>query len=203
MKTLLIATKNKGKFDEFAGVLKDLPFELLFLDDLVDKIPSDFDVKETGSTFKENAILKAKVYGKMSGLLTLADDSGLCVDFLDGKPGVKSHRYAPGTDKDRCKKLLKEINKVPKDKRGAKFVSTVCLFDPKKEKVKTVRGECLGKIGFFPKGKHGFGFDPVFIVKGLDKHFAELTLEEKNQVSHRARALRKMRKNIIVYINEG
>ena len=191
---ILIATRNKGKFTEFVEILKDLPFELLFLDDVVDKVPSDFDVKETGKTFEENAVLKAETYGKMSGLLTLADDSGLCVDYLDGGPGVKSHRFAIGNDKDRYEKLLELMKKVPKKDRKAKFISVICLYNPQNRNIIITSDECRGEIAFKPKGKHGFGFDPVFIVEDLDKHFAELTLEEKNQVSHRAKALKKIKK---------
>ena len=224
MKTLLIATKNKGKFNEFVGVLKNLPFKLIFLDEIprfLEMSTSEVEysrnlgtcstfgtfgvkravkriVKETGKTFEENAAIKAKAYGKMSGLLTLADDSGLCVDFLKGKPGIKSRRYAKGSDQARFEKLLKEMRNVSKEKRQAKFISAIALYNPKNKKIIVKKGECRGKIAFKPKGRRGFGFDPVFIVDGLDKHFAELTLEEKNSVSHRARALRKMRKNIIV-----
>ena len=215
IKTLLIATRNKGKFNEFVGILKDLPFKLIFLNDLprfLDSSTSEVDysrnlgtcsiskaklfnnVKETGSTFEENAVLKAKTYGKMSGLLTLADDSGLCVDYLDGGPGVKSRRFSSGNDKDRYQKLLKIMEKMPKKDRKAKFISVICLYNPQNRNIIITSGECPGEIAFKPKGKHGFGFDPVFIVEGLDKHFAELTLEEKNQVSHRAKALKKIKK---------
>jgi XTP/dITP diphosphohydrolase len=196
MKKLLIATRNKGKFKEFLGILKNLPFEFLFLDDVSQKIPLAFEIKETGKTFKENAILKAKAYAKKSGLLTLADDSGLCVDFLKGKPGVASHRFGQGSDKDRNEKLLKLMEKVPKDQRKAKFVSAICLYNPLNGKTIISRGICSGEIAFKPKGDNGFGYDPVFIVKGLNKHFAELTVTEKNQVSHRAKALRKMLKHL-------
>jgi XTP/dITP diphosphohydrolase len=196
MRKLLIATQNKGKFDEFFGILKDLPFEFLTLDNFNQNI-QNLKVEESGKTFAQNATIKAKAYGKKSGLLTLADDSGLCVEALGRRPGIASHRYLDGTDEDRYQKLLKEMKDVPAEKRLAKFVSVVALFDPVSGKVEIAEGECKGRIALTPKGTHGFGFDPVFIVDGLGKHFAELSLEEKNKVSHRAKALEKMKKILV------
>jgi len=190
MRKLLVATKNKGKFKELYGILEDIPCEITTLD----KAGIDFDIKETGKTFSENAILKAKEYAKLSGLLTLADDSGLCVDYLCGLPGINSARYIKGTDKDRYEHLLKQLENVPINKRTAVFVSIVALFDPKTKKTITKSGECRGSIAFEPKGANGFGYDPIFIVDKVNKHFAELSFKEKNQVSHRAKALRKIRR---------
>lgn len=197
MKQLLIATQNRGKFAEFLAFLKDLPFEFISLLDI--KIPADFSIKETGKSFSNNAILKAETYGRLSNRLTLADDSGLCVECLGGQPGFESHRYHDGSDEDRYRKLLREMENVPKKKRQAKFVSCVALFNPKNNKIRTTMGDCAGWIAFKPKGKFGFGFDPIFIVKGLNKHFAQLTLAEKNQISHRGEALRRMRKILLRY----
>ena len=195
MRKLLIATANKGKFAEFFGILKNLPFQLLTLKDII--IPQNFQVKETGKTLAENAVLKAKAYGKLSGLLTLADDTGLYVDNLAGRPGVATHRYAHGSDENRYQKLLKKLKGVSQVNRGAKFISAIALFDPKSNIIKVTTGECYGWIADRPKGTHGFGFDPVFVVEDLGKHFAELSLAEKNQVSHRAKALQKMKKILL------
>jgi len=189
MRKLLVATKNKGKFKEFYGILKKIPYEIITLD----KINLNFDIQETGKTFEENAVLKAKKYAQASGFLTLADDSGLCVDYLRGLPGINSARYIKGTDKDRYEYLLKQLENVPMNKRTAVFVSVVALFDPKIKKTITKSGECRGRIAFEPKGNNGFGYDPVFIVDKIGKHFAQLSFEEKNQLSHRAKALQKIK----------
>lgn len=185
-----MATKNKGKFKEFFGILEDIPYEIITLN----KVSLNFDIKETGKTFKENAVLKAKKYGQKTGFLTLADDSGLCVEHLRGAPGIKSARYITGSDKDRYQYLLNKLKNVPMEKRTAVFISVVVLYDPKTKKLRIAQGRCTGKIAFKPQGTNGFGYDPVFIVDGINKHFAELSFKEKNQVSHRAKALRKIKK---------
>jgi XTP/dITP diphosphohydrolase len=189
MRKLLVATKNKGKFKEFYGILRDLPYGIITLD----QAGIDFEVQENGKTFEENAILKAKEYAKKTGFLTLADDSGLCVDYLNGDPGIKSARYIDGSDKDRYEYLLKQLENIPKEKRTAVFISVIAVFDPETKKMITTKGECPGKIAFEPKGANGFGYDPIFIVDELGKHFAELSFEEKIQVSHRAKALQKIK----------
>jgi len=171
-------------------VLQGLSFQFLHLKDINF---SGTEPQETGETFKENAIIKAEFYGKKTGLLTLADDSGLKITALLHKLGVKTKRYTKGTDEDRYKTLLGEMARVPKAHRKAKFISVTALFDPETGETKTTRGICNGWIGYKPKGTNGFGYDPVFIVDKLGKHFAELTLREKNQFSHRAKALNKMR----------
>ena len=191
MQKLLVATTSSGKLGEIQEILGDLPIELIILSRV--KLPKDFEVIENGATFSENAAIKAQAYGKAADLLTLADDSGLCVDALGGKPGLHTARYAQGIDEDRWKKLLKELGDPPAGGRKARFVSAVAVYDPKTKKTFLRKGICSGKIAFGPKGKHGFGYDPVFIVNRLDKHFAELTRTEKNQVSHRARAVKKIR----------
>ena len=198
MKKILIATSRKGKMEEFKGILKGLNFKFLTLADLSQSFP---EPEETGRTFAENAVIKAKFYGKKSGLLTLADDSGLLVPALSGKLGVKSKRYAKGSDQNRLQKLLKEMASFPESKRRAKFISCVAFFNPKGGKLKITKGVCYGQIATKPKGNYGFGYDPIFIVAGLNKHFAELTLTEKNQVSHRALALQKMKKFLKQYEN--
>ena len=198
MKKILIATARKGKLDEFKGILKGLNFKFLTLKDLNHSFP---EPEETGKTFAENAIIKVKFYAEKSGLLTLADDSGLVVPALAGKLGIKTKRYAKGSDQNRLQKLLKEMAGFPANKRKAKFISFVAFFNPKDGKLKITQGVCQGKIAHKPKGKYGFGYDPIFVVDGLNKRFAELTLTEKNQVSHRALALQKMKKFLKQYEN--
>ena len=191
MQKLLVATTSSGKLGEIQEILEDLSVELVMLSQV--KLPKDFEVIENKATFSENAALKARAYGKAADLLTLADDSGLCVDALGGKPGLHTARYAQGTDKDRWKKLLKELADLSLTERRAQFVSAVAVYDPKTKKTYLRKGICSGKIAFGPKGKHGFGYDPIFIVNRLGKHFAELTRTEKNQVSHRARSIKKIK----------
>ena len=189
MPKLLIATKNKGKLIEIQNLLENIPHQLV---DLGDAGITD-DIPETGATFEENAIQKARFAGLKSGLLTLADDSGLEIEYLEGRPGVKSARYVPGTDNDRVNQVLKELKGVPTEKRNAKFVAVVALFDPRDNSVKTWRGESLGTIADAPAGSRGFGYDPIFYNFDIRKTNAQATAREKNQVSHRARALRQAR----------
>lgn len=193
MRKLIICTRSKGKFPEIVKKFRGLPFDFLNLND-IEEISKDFEVDETEKTFKGNAILKAKTFGEMTGILTLADDSGLEVDALGGRPGVYSARYAPGTDKDRYEKLLKELEGVPDEKRTARFKCVVAIYDPKTKIVKACQGTCEGKITFSPRGSFGFGYDPVFLNPSLGKTNAELTAEEKNKISHRGKALEKARK---------
>lgn len=195
-RTLLIATTRKEKTKEIINILKDLKFKFITLADI--NFPK-IEPKEDGETYVANAIIKAKFYGKKSGFLTLADDTGLEVDALSHKLGVKSKRYTNGTDKDRYQKLLKEMENVPLVKRKARFVSIVALFEPKTAKLKITQGICQGRIANKPKGIHGFGYDPVFIVNSLNKYNAQLTLAEKNKVSSRAKALKKMKKYLKKY----
>ena len=182
---LLVATHNKGKLREYKALLQDLPVTLTYLDE----VGIHEDVPETGKTFAENAIQKARAYAAMSGLLTLADDSGLEVDALGGAPGVHSARYAgPGaTDEDRIQKLLRELDGVPPDKRTARFRCVIAVATPEGQ-VYTADGAVEGVIIDTPRGSHGFGYDPVFFLPERGKTMAELPPEEKNRISHRARA---------------
>jgi XTP/dITP diphosphohydrolase len=184
---LLIATNNPGKVREYEELLAGLTVDITFpaQEGLV------MDVEETGDTFEENAGIKALAYARASGLLSLADDSGLEVDALNGAPGVRSARYAgPGaTDADRYRKLLVALDGVPPEQRTARFRCVVAVAHPGGA-VESADGACEGKIGFQPRGEHGFGYDPVFIVSGYDgKTMAELDPELKNRISHRARAV--------------
>ncbi len=183
---VILASNNKHKLEEIKKILTPLGYELISQSEAGISI----DVEETGTTFEENAALKARAIYEMSGEPVISDDSGLEVDFLDGAPGVFSHRYAGenATDADRCNKLLKELEGVSKDKRTARFVCVICYID-KEGKESLIRGTCEGSIGYESLGENGFGYDPVFMYG--DKSFAQLTPDEKNSVSHRADALRK------------
>lgn len=192
MRKLLVATRNKGKLPEIVAELAGAPFEVVSLND-VPEIPTDFEAEENGTTFEENAVIKAKTYGKKSGLMTLADDSGLCVDALDGRPGVFSARYGE-TPELRNNKLLEELAGVPKENRTARYICVVAVYDPDTNKVFTGEGKCEGVITERPLGANGFGYDPVFYSTDLCKTAAEATKEEKNSISHRGRAMREIKK---------
>jgi len=185
MPRLLVATNNPGKLVEYRELLGDLCVELVYLPD----VGLGDAVEETGTTFEENAVLKARTYAAASGLLTLADDSGLEVDALGGEPGVRSARYAGpnATDAARYRLLLERLADVPWERRGARFRCVVAIATPKGA-VATVEGECQGIIGFEPRGIHGFGYDPVFYLPEFHLTMAELPPHVKNQISHRARA---------------
>lgn len=186
MTKLLVATNNPGKVREYEELLVGLPVEITFpaQEGLV------LEVEESGETFEENAGLKATAYARASGLLTLADDSGLVVDALGGAPGVRSARYAgPGaSDVDRYRKLLAALANVPEEQRTARFRCVVAVAQPDGT-IYTTDGVCEGQIGFAPRGEHGFGYDPIFIVVGYNgQTMAELSPDIKNRISHRARA---------------
>lgn len=184
---LLIATTNRGKLKEYRAMLDGLPFELLSLEDA----GITLDVEETGETFEENAILKAKTYAALSGLLTLADDSGLEVDALGGEPGVRSARYAGegATSRERNELLLRNLAARDGADRSARFRCVIAVASPNGDWVRTVEGSCEGTIAYEMKGETGFGYDPLFIVPEYGAHMAELTMEQKNRVSHRGRAI--------------
>lgn len=194
---IFIATKNEKKLKEIKRILEPLGFETISERDLRQPLE---EVEETGKTFEENALLKAEAGLKTTGLTTVADDSGLCVDYLGGKPGIYSARYSGshGNDKANNEKLLNELKNVKKEDRTAHFsCAVVCLF-PDGRKI-SVTGKCEGYIDFAPHGNHGFGYDPIFISeKGC---FAELSDEQKDSISHRGRALKKFEEKIKEMIN--
>lgn len=179
---IVLATSNPHKVEEINAITKDLGIEFIMP-------PEGFDPIEDGKTFEENALLKAKEANKITGMMSLADDSGLCVDALDGEPGIHSARYAD-TPKARIEKLLNALDGVSFENRGAKFVCAMTLLDKDGNILLSTRGECHGKIGFEPKGQNGFGYDPIFIVEGGNLTMSELSEEEKNKISHRALALK-------------
>ena len=195
----LIATHNMKKRDELQRILSPLGVHVLTADEAGVDLT---DVEETGTTFEENALLKARSGCKEGKMPCVADDSGLCVDALDGAPGVYSARFAGehGNDDKNNEKLLSLLSDVPPEKRTARFVSTVaCVFPDGRELV--VRGECEGKIGYEKRGENGFGYDPLFYVG--ERTFAEFTPEEKDAVSHRGNALRALTEALPAYLNKG
>ena len=194
MKKLLIATGNKGKFPEMKVKLDGLDLEVLNLRDV--GIPPGIEVEEPAMTFEGNAIIKAIMWAKKTGLMTMADDSGLEIDALGGRPGVYSARYVEGTDEDRYKKILEEMKSIPEERRGAQFTCTIAIYDPATDKVRTCNGICRGKIISEPRGNNGFGYDPVFFYDEMKKTIAEMALEEKNEISHRGKALEKAKEII-------
>ena len=189
---LVLATRNQGKVREIGEILKDENgIELLSLRNY----PDAPDVVEDGKTYEENAIKKATALAEHTGHLTIADDSGLAVDALDGAPGVHSARYAgeDASDENRIVKLLDALQDVPDDQRSGRFVCAVAIAEPV-DQVQVVRGVCEGRIIRTPRGTAGFGYDPIFVPVGYAKTFAELGDEIKNQISHRAKALDEARK---------
>lgn len=176
---LVIASGNKGKIGEFKKLLDDFPIDLLTQ-------PVGFEIEETGSTFMENARIKAIAVSQATGNLSLADDSGLSVEALGGAPGIYSSRYA-SSDKQRIEKLLGELK--PFLNRKAKFECALCIASGEKVLIE-VSGFCEGLITFFPKGQNGFGYDPIFEVSGLGETYAEMDQEKKKHIGHRGNAFK-------------
>lgn len=191
MMKIVAATNNKGKVKEIKSILGEIGIEVVSQGE----IGLDLDVEETGTTFEENALLKARAAAQASGMSALADDSGLCVDALDGAPGVYSARYAGegATDAMLIEKLLTVMSGVPEEKRGAQFVSVAALVTPEGKEF-TARGSADGFITESPCGSDGFGYDPVFFSSELKKTYAQMSDAEKNRVSHRYRALMELKK---------
>ncbi|MBW5447815.1 XTP/dITP diphosphatase [Cohnella sp. CFH 77786] len=202
---LVVATRNRGKTKEFREAFASIGIEVRDLNE-TEAVPS---IEETGETFHENALIKAKTAGEALGFPVLADDSGLCVDALGGAPGVYSARYAGegASDRDNNAKLLRELSAIGaeghRDSAGAsetfgpaRFVSSLVLYDPKSGACFSAEGKVEGLILKEPRGSDGFGYDPLFWLPEFGKSMAELTVEEKNAVSHRGRALRELRRQI-------
>ena len=185
---LLVATRNRGKLRELASLLSDVPMRLASLDD----VSIDDEVEETGATFEENALLKATAYARASGLTTLADDSGLEVDALGGEPGGGSARYAGAGADDgaRVKLLLSKLRGASASGRQARFRCAIAVASPNGP-VRTFAGVCEGTIADAPRGRNGFGYDPVFLLPEMGRTMAELSDEEKDAVSHRGMAARR------------
>ena len=197
---VVIATRNSGKLREIQAILAPLGLKILSLRDFP-RIP---EIIEDGQTFEENAVKKAAAVSRQTGRMAIADDSGLAVDALQGRPGVFSSRYAgeKATDAERYQKLLKEMVEIPPEKRGAAFMCAMAVAAPD-GKAETVVGQCRGEIALAPKGSHGFGYDPVFYLPERGKTMAELEPEVKNRISHRALALEKLKQLLPKFLKEN
>lgn len=194
MAKLLLATKNPGKAEELRSLLAGLPDLQLIMPE---ELGICLQVKETGASYAENAGIKARAFAKASGLTCLADDSGLEVEALNGAPGLYSARYAPqadASDADRRRHLLAQLSEKPRP-WTARFHSTVCVARPDSASM-LAEGECRGEIIPEERGSNGFGYDPIFLVEGLGLTMAELSLVEKNRLSHRARAVMTLRNEL-------
>lgn len=191
--TIIIATQNEGKAKEFKELFNQYGYQIKTLLDF----PEIDDVPETGETFEENALQKATTISEELGGIVLADDSGLEVDALDGKPGIYSARFAGehGNDEKNNQKLLKELKGLPFEKRKANFHCSLVMVGPKKDPLH-VEGNVYGYILEEERGAHGFGYDPLFYLNDLDRSMAELTSNEKNKMSHRAKAIEKLEKHL-------
>jgi XTP/dITP diphosphohydrolase len=192
---LLLGTRNAGKVHEIETILADVPLRVRSLNDFANIGVAP----ETAPTYAENAISKAQFYARATGLNALADDSGLEVAALGGAPGVLSARYAGegASDADRRALLLSELARTTSGNRGARFVCAVAIATPEGEVVNTAEGVCEGTIIFTERGANGFGYDPLFVPDGFDRTFAELSDSIKNEISHRARALRQTREFLL------
>jgi XTP/dITP diphosphohydrolase len=194
---LIVATRNKGKIREIREALKGLSLQIYALSDFPD-VP---EIEEDGKSFVENALKKARYYSKYFGKLTITDDSGLEVECLKGLPGIYSARYAGegATNQENNQKLLREMEGISLSKRGARFRCVMAMVSPDGREA-IAEGSCEGRIGFKEKGRKGFGYDPLFILSEYEKTMAELSIEEKNKMSHRGKALRKLRKIIKTFM---
>lgn len=203
MNKIVLASNNQGKVKEFKEIFKGKNVKIISLADAGINV----DIQETGKTFEENAYIKANEIYKLTGLPTIADDSGLMVDYLNGEPGVMSARYAGNnvTDDQNIEKLLNKMKNAKVEERKAKFVCSIVFIIPlfgkelQKPQIIKVTGECIGKIGFERRGNNGFGYDSIFLVK--EKTFAELSMDEKNKISHRGKALKALKTKIEEWVN--
>jgi XTP/dITP diphosphohydrolase len=186
---LLVATRNSGKVQEIKLALQDLPLRLRFPEEFPELSP----VEESGKSYEENAVIKARSYAKETGLCALADDSGLEVAALGGGPGMLSARYAgsEASDEERIGLVLSQLLRSHGRERQARFICVVAIANP--QLINVARGSCEGRIAYAPRGKNGFGFDPIFIPEHYESTFAELSLHIKNKISHRAQALARTR----------
>ncbi|MCL6629544.1 MAG: XTP/dITP diphosphatase [Armatimonadetes bacterium] len=193
MSDIVLASRNPKKIKELKALLADLPVRVLSLDDFCG-VP---EVGETGETFAENAEIKAKTVAQATGLISVADDSGLEVDALGGQPGVYSNRFAgpDATDRDKYMRILELLQGVPDENRTARFHAAVAVATPEGETV-VVEGTCEGRIAREPRGEGGFGYDPIFYLPEFGRTMAELPPDVKNQISHRAKAMHAA-KNVI------
>ncbi len=183
-RALLLATSNSGKIAEYSDLLAAVNFQFVLPKQLG---LESFEVAETGQSFSENALIKAKAYGDKTNIITLAEDSGLEVTALNQDPGVRSARYVQGSDQDRYEKILVELGDNPN--RQAQFITVICLYKPETSQHQLFTGRLVGSIARQPAGSSGFGYDPIFIPNGHDQTLGELGTNIKNQISHRRQAL--------------
>ncbi|MBI5464265.1 MAG: RdgB/HAM1 family non-canonical purine NTP pyrophosphatase [Ignavibacteriales bacterium] len=197
MKRLILASRNRHKLNELRTFLRNIPLEVV----AIDEVAPELALIEDGETFRENALRKARAVFKRTGELSLADDSGLEVFYLNGRPGVSSARYAGvgTTDENNNQKLLAEMQGVAPRRRGAQFHAVLALVGKNTEEF--AEGICLGVLGEEPRGTNGFGYDPIFIPDGFTRTYAELSAEEKNQISHRSKAFAKMREILLRHLS--
>ncbi len=195
---IVLATRNEGKVREFLKLLAGLDLNILSMNNF----PDIGDIEESGTTFEANALLKARTVSSKTGLIAIADDSGLEVDALDGRPGVYSARYAgeAASDRENYLKLLEEMKDVPEGSRGAAFVCTIAASAPSGESITTV-GRCKGEIASGPEGEGGFGYDPVFYLPDLACTMASIPKEEKNNISHRGKAVKELKKILPAFLD--
>ena len=189
----VLATKNRGKLEEFQKLFSEIGLEIVSEEEFFNG-----EIVENGKTFEENSLIKAKTLGDISKFPTVADDSGLCIDDLNGEPGIFSARYFPECKdyNEKCKKMIELVNSK-NGSRKAHFVSVITIYYPENGHVEHFRGECYGEISKELKGTNGHGYDPIFYSYELEKGFAEVTLEEKNKVSHRAKAFGLLKKYLL------
>ena len=194
---ILIGTRNKNKLNQFIRIFNNLikDLELLSLQDV--KIKND--VKEDGNSLLSNAKKKAKYYGEKTKILTLADDTGLFIDALNGEPGVNSKRWYNGTDRNRYMKVLERMKNVPKTKRTCRYTGVLVLYDPKKKKFWTYKKDLEGMIADKPLSKNGFGYDPIFFCTKYKKYYSQLTDRERDAIIHRGTGIRKL----VGYLNKN
>jgi len=201
--TIVLATSNHGKIQELRALLADLPVQFLSVADVLGEQPT---IVEDGATFEANASIKARAVARATRTLALADDSGLEVDALGGRPGVRSARFAHerATDAENNAALLRELENIEEGARSARFRCALALFNPWQEsEIYVAEGSCEGSIARAPRGNGGFGYDPLFVVTGQDgKAMAELSEDDKNKVSHRARAVSALRDILLKLVNE-
>ncbi len=195
---IVVATRNPGKLEEIKAILVFDSARLLSLKDF----PTISEIVEDGNTFLENALKKARAVASLTGRIAVADDSGLTVDALQGRPGIFSSRYAGenASDEDRCRKLLKEMESVPDGKRGGAFVCAAAVAAPGEDGT-VVEAKWRGTITFAPRGANGFGYDPIFYIPEMNKAVAELDPAVKNKISHRAQALQKLKHILSKYLS--
>ncbi len=195
--TLLLATRNQGKIEEFRRILESLAPGQINLVGL-EQFPDTHDVVEDGKTFEENALKKAREMSEATGLPAIADDSGLCVDALGGDPGIYSARWAGshGDDRANLEKVLDQMKDVPDDRRGAYFICVAALYLPNGKSI-CVEGRFHGSLLHAPVGSNGFGYDPIFQPTGLDISSAQMSAEAKDRISHRGKALREIAPQVI------